>query len=211
MEIKRSEGEKSKGEIYKMNKDWYRGVVHRMFGKFGYVIRKDMPRGSTEVAMEVFGNKEVNVCEVGVLEGNNVRNILENLNVKKIYLIDPYNGYIQEEDKINVGIKFMEKVKRKMIKNLESYKDKIVLIEEDSFKAVKRLPDDIDFIYLDANHDYYYIKKEFELYWSKLKKGGILAGHDNNLLSVSKAALEFSKERDLNLEFKIFDWIIRKD
>jgi len=36
----------------------------------------------------------------------------------------------------------------------------------------------IDFIYLDGAHDYENVKKELAPYYSKVRKGGLLAGHD---------------------------------
>lgn len=36
----------------------------------------------------------------------------------------------------------------------------------------------VDFIYLDARHDYWGVLQDIESYWSKLKPGGIMAGHD---------------------------------
>lgn len=35
-----------------------------------------------------------------------------------------------------------------------------------------------DFIYLDGDHSYKGVKNELPLFWNKVKKGGILAGHD---------------------------------
>ena len=45
--------------------------------------------------------------------------------------------------------------------------------------AVNELKDEsLDFIYLDARHDYIGILEDLTLYWPKLKSGGIFAGHD---------------------------------
>lgn len=36
----------------------------------------------------------------------------------------------------------------------------------------------LDFAYIDANHDYKWVKQDVEAWWPKIKPGGILAGHD---------------------------------
>ena len=36
----------------------------------------------------------------------------------------------------------------------------------------------LDFIYIDANHAYDFVVKDIELWFPKLKKGGVFAGHD---------------------------------
>jgi len=38
------------------------------------------------------------------------------------------------------------------------------------------LEESVDFIYLDARHDYCAVKEDLQLYWGKLKKGGIIGG-----------------------------------
>jgi predicted O-methyltransferase YrrM len=36
----------------------------------------------------------------------------------------------------------------------------------------------VDFCYIDANHNYNDVKEDISLWYPKIKKGGILAGHD---------------------------------
>jgi len=36
----------------------------------------------------------------------------------------------------------------------------------------------LDFIYVDARHDYCGVMEDMTLYWPKLRPGGIMAGHD---------------------------------
>jgi len=52
----------------------------------------------------------------------------------------------------------------------------------DSFDRAKDFEDEsIDFIFIDANHTYEFVKKDIAAYLPKMKKGGIMAGHDYNL------------------------------
>jgi hypothetical protein len=36
----------------------------------------------------------------------------------------------------------------------------------------------LDYVYVDARHDYCGVKEDLEAWWPKLRRGGILAGHD---------------------------------
>ena len=46
-------------------------------------------------------------------------------------------------------------------------------------EAAKHIEDDsVDYIYVDARHDYCGVTQDLQAYWPKLKGGGILAGHD---------------------------------
>jgi predicted O-methyltransferase YrrM len=48
-----------------------------------------------------------------------------------------------------------------------------------SSDAVSQFEDGtIDFIYIDGNHQYDFVKKDLELYVPKIKSGGIISGHD---------------------------------
>ena len=59
-------------------------------------------------------------------------------------------------------------------------------------KYVHNLYEDesLDFIWLDANHEYEYIYNEIMTLWPKVKPGGILAGDDYNCEGVKKAVTQ---------------------
>ena len=46
-------------------------------------------------------------------------------------------------------------------------------------EATRLIPDaSLDYIYIDARHDYCGVKEDLLMYWPKLREGGIFAGHD---------------------------------
>lgn len=47
-----------------------------------------------------------------------------------------------------------------------------------------------DFIFIDASHDYESVKKDIVAWYPKIKRYGILSGHDFNLPSVKQAVVE---------------------
>jgi predicted O-methyltransferase YrrM len=77
-------------------------------------------------------------------------------------------------------------------KNIEPVKDIITPIKELSSKAAERYKDNsIDFIFIDAAHDYENVKKDINAWFPKLKKGGIIAGHDYWFDGVKSAVNEY--------------------
>lgn len=40
----------------------------------------------------------------------------------------------------------------------------------------------LDFVYIDGNHAYDWVKQDIQLWWPKLKKNGLLMGHDYILM-----------------------------
>lgn len=142
---------------------------------------------------------DITGCELGVSYGFNLVYFLDNLpNIKKVYAIDPYmpyddgpGGYVTQE--------VIDRVKQCMLNNIEPHKDKVEFINKMSKDAVKDIPDDsLDYIFIDGDHSYEAVASDMEIYYSKVKSGGIFAGHDRGLVGVDKAISEFAAKHNLN-------------
>jgi len=145
-------------------------------------------------------------CEIGSFRGWNAFNILHYLPIEKLYLVDLYGQY--------PGYKMQTEPDDNLIackKHLKKYKDKVVFIKKLSEDAVDDVPE-LDFCYIDANHSYEYVKKDINLYYPKIKKGGYIGGHDFHIsaLGVVTAVLEFVKANNLDLQGYPRDWWVKK-
>lgn len=60
----------------------------------------------------------------------------------------------------------------------EKYSDMMTIMKGYSFDCIPQLPDECDIIFIDADHTYEPCKKDIQLSIPKVKKGGILCGHD---------------------------------
>jgi hypothetical protein len=168
-------------------------------------------RPFTNFVKNKFNNKSLMGAEIGVSKGFNALNILQNLNVKKLFLIDPYESYISTNNRLFSKVevnKHLDHAKRIIAK----YKDVVRFILLRSSEAVTRIPDDLDFIYIDGCHRYVAVKEDIEKYWQKVRKGGVVGGHDfiNSNLGVIKAVMEFVTNQNLNLQVSFDDWWIVK-
>jgi cephalosporin hydroxylase len=173
----------------------------------GIRLAKDYPRPSTKKAVELFGVKPLTVIEIGTDRVHNAKDLLKRLNIKKAYLIDPYESY-SEYGRSKRQVSVSEKIAKK---ELSSYKNKIVWIKNYSYDAVNKIKEKVDFIYIDGNHDYKYVLSDLKNYWPLVKKGGIFAGHDINFEDVAKAVCEFVKNKqDLYFIADKKDWWIVK-
>jgi hypothetical protein len=84
------------------------------------------------------------------------------------------------------------------------------LLYKKSVNSVDDIPDDLDFVYIDSDHMYPTTKMEIKSYYPKLKKGGILGGHDydfmfNGMSTIKKAVDLFVKYYKLELYTKFDD------
>lgn len=147
--------------------------------------------------------------EIGILQANDTKVILDKLPIKKLYLIDPYlnSGKDGSEWKFDSSQR-----KRIAQKRLKKYKSKIQWFYDFSYNVSDSIPNDLDFVYIDGDHRYESVKKDIELYYPKIKKGGVLAGHDYNYYDVSRAVIEFANKSNLNVTTKGYnvDWWINK-
>jgi len=154
-----------------------------------------LPRGVVKALKRKFSNRSLLGVEIGVFHGKHAESILKNLNIKKLYLIDPYKAFLDRSREE------MKEIFYKATSKLNPYSDKIVWITTTSQKAVKFVPSELDFVYIDGNHDFECVQKDIELYYPKVKVGGIIGGHDfsMNFKGVVKAVIEFTSKNSLNL------------
>lgn len=159
-----------------------------------------------------YKSKPLTGVEIGVKYGDNAFNILNGLNIKKLYLIDPYKFY-DEYDKSDFKKIDPKKAFESAKTLLNPYNNKIEFICDYSSKATDMIPNNLDFVYVDGNHSYEYVMKDLELYYKKLKIGGIIGGHDFGLHTpdVLRAVSDFIYKNKLesvrseNIDF----WIIK--
>jgi len=71
----------------------------------------------------------------------------------------------------------------------------------DTVEATEYCDDNsLDFVYVDADHSYEGCKRDMNAWWSKLKKGGVMVGHDYYCcVGVQRAVDEFVKAHNLKL------------
>jgi predicted O-methyltransferase YrrM len=79
------------------------------------------------------------------------------------------------------------------LKNIEPVKDKITPIKALSWDGANHYKDNsLDFVFIDAAHDYESVKKDINAWLPKIKNGGVIAGHDYAWCDdVKKAVNEF--------------------
>ena len=156
--------------------------------------------------------------EIGVKEGNFSKILLDNWECKKLYLVDPWE--VQEKDNYDENQNHNHnKDFENTLKNLSKFTDRYEIIRKYSDKAHTHFENEsLDFIYIDGNHSYEAVKKDLELWYPKLKKGGIIAGDDYTFLpvekmrdgfifGVTKAVNEFCDKIKKNVSLQFFgDW-----
>ena len=116
-------------------------------------------------------NKYKTGAEIGVREGLYSKYILENSTVEKLVLVDPWT--------LNKELGYPEKSWKIFLENISDHQNRIEIVKNVSIDAAKEYLDgSFDFVYIDALHDYDSVKQDINLWYPKVKSGGILSGHD---------------------------------
>jgi len=175
-------------------------------------VKYDAYRPMIKFAAEKY-HHSLKIAEIGVYYGTNARRMFKKLSVKKMFLIDPYKKYPEYEEEKKVLI-FLPSSFKPALTLLKRYTDRIVPLQMPSDEAVDFIPDDLDMVYIDGNHDYEYIKKDLELYYPLVKKGGLIGGHDikgnSNEKDIQRAVFEFADKNNLQVHVRKPDWWIIK-
>lgn len=97
------------------------------------------------------------------------------------------------------------------MQRLQPYLDRVKIIKEYSDKALEFIADEsYDFIYIDADHSYKWAFHDMTNYWTKVKPGGVLCGHDRSLSGVIQALEDFKKPFVATEEPQFDSWYIIK-
>ena len=142
--------------------------------------------------------------EVGVFQGDHAETILRrHKDVAVIYCVDPYQPYEQPVDVIAA--------KKTAHKRLKKYSNRAIFIEEGSVEAASRFSREfVDFVYLDGNHEKPHVKADAESWWPKIKRGGVMGGHDFDHPGVLNAVAEFAVANGLEIHAEATCWWIFK-
>lgn len=118
--------------------------------------------------------------EVGSWKGKSsaflaVEIINSNKNIK-LYCIDTWEGSPELKNDSYVINNTLYDLFLDNIKDLRSV---ITPIRNNSIDSAKNFENEsLDMVFIDACHEYDYVKKDIETWYPKVKNGGILAGHD---------------------------------
>lgn len=179
------------------------GWLTKKEGEFLHNIAKRLEKGYA-VEIGSWKGKSTFYLASGLVSGNG----------GTIYSVDHHKGSKEQRERsdepINTYPDFISNLRRF---RLEYVVEPLVM---DSITASNHLKDDIEFVFLDASHEYEEVKKDFNYWWPKLSKGGIFAFHDALSKSgVSKFADEILLNRkdikEPKLVHEIFHIIKTKD
>lgn len=142
--------------------------------------------------------------EVGCMGGGFTREVLAKWKGTRYFMVDPWtrqdsNVYREKTDEVDYEACY------KVCEAMAAKDDRIRLIRAMSADASVLVEDNsLDFVYIDANHAYPQVLQDMDLWWPKVKSGGLFSGHDYgndtewpHWCEVKKAVDRWMAERNL--------------
>lgn len=162
--------------------------------------------------------------EIGVWKGHSISYLAKKLKHReliKIYAVDIFEElytktkYSNPDETIKNDVEKIVDIYNYNL-NIEGVRDIIIDLKSLSWEAASRFDDNsVDFAFIDAGHDYESVSKDIFSWFPKIKKDGIISGHDyfnsvefGGRFGVKKAVDDFFGEK--NVQFFDNCWYIKK-
>ena len=124
------------------------------------------------------------ICaEIGVWKADFSRKILLVTRPKQLHLIDPWAFQPEFAERMYGGSVAraqadMDRIHARVVRRL-GRRPEVRIHRAFSAPAAKLFPDGFfDWLYIDGNHEYEFVKADLELYLPKVKPGGLICGDD---------------------------------
>lgn len=150
-------------------------------------------------------------CELGVAYGGQSRYLLEHTGVARVYSVDPYHHFPASEwnDGGNFNQNTLDVMFLKVAHMLRTFGPRSHLIRDTSSNAASLFQnEELDFVYIDANHEYSHVLQDLSLWYPKVRSGGLVAGDDYIVWgqSVPQAVYRFTKQHGIVYQTRGNKW-----
>ena len=130
--------------------------------------------------IQFYATAKSKACEIGIFEGvNSARISLVLSEGGKLYSIDPFF-------KGRLGISYEKLIAHLHVKRTGNYPN-VNWLRGSSHECASFVPDDLDFLFIDGDHSYEGISKDWEEYSCKIKLNGLVLLHDSFAAENSRA------------------------
>lgn len=134
--------------------------------------------------------------ELGVFEGDHSLEMLRVLEPERLYLIDMWTDIkVSGEGKDYLEYD-QENWDRRYLNVVEKYipYGRVSVLRMSGDQAAKVVPNELDLVYIDANHAYEPVLNDMTKWLPKVRQGGILSGDDYCREDVVRAVADFLKD-----------------
>ena len=138
-----------------------------------------IPNMTRDIFATVLASMQMNVgAEVGVERGDFSKTLMRANPLLHLYGVDPWTAL--PDYRVHLTQAFMDEMYERVCTRLRRYHwTPIRCMSED---IGDQIPDgSLDFVYIDANHEYTHVLRDLDIWTKKVRRGGIISGHDYTL------------------------------
>ena len=157
------------------------------------MIRPDYMRQRAVWLSEFIGNNKMKGVEVGILKGPTFKSLMITCPNLTLTGVDTFIPDIIWKSRKIKDTKELLQIEpgywyQELLDFCKDYDGRANLIRNFSNQAVNEFEDEsLDFVFIDASHDFHSVNEDIYLWKNKVKKGGMVSGHDIDLLQVRMA------------------------
>lgn len=143
------------------------------------------------------------VAELGCAECYFSRDILDYWKASKLYMVDNWGKIEGQTGDGNFENDWHRKNYEAGMERIKPFKDRAVILRGISWEMAVNVPDEsLDCLYIDCCHEYGCVKNDLAAWAPKVKKGGLISGHDirNTMYGVERAVYEFTNQLGVKYE-----------
>ena len=144
----------------------------------------------------------MSVAEIGVYDGSTTSDYIDLIkkNSGNLYVVDWFKGNINAGGTHDFDDGKHDYVLELFRNNISGYLDVVTILDGPSNEMISKLPDNsIDICFIDADHRYSSVYSDIKLMIPKMKKGGIMSGHDYE--DVNKTMIGKIKKEWLEIDY----------
>jgi len=145
-----------------------------------YLIRKTIMIKYRNQLSDIFQSNNILAkgVEIGVGKGEHAKTILSKY-LGHLYLVDPWIMQDPQEYEDTTNYEDHQSNLYTCATNLSEYQSRYTIVRKKSPLAADDFENEsLDFVYIDANHKYSFVKADIEAWFPKVRTGGIISGHD---------------------------------
>lgn len=134
---------------------------------------------------QIFGaeSRALTGAEIGVWRAQFTSAILSIVpRLARLYAIDPYRNYAPTQYRCRRAGGWSQEdwdqLYTEVRRNLRRWGSRVVLLRTTSKRAAASVPSGLDFVFIDGNHAYDFVRQDIEMWEAKVRLGGLVCGHD---------------------------------
>ena len=152
--------------------------------------------------------KEVG-AEIGIWKGKTTHYLLKKLPQLHLICVDPYKVYDHFKKHHQMGKYESQKEFSALAESLKydlikKYGKRIRWYQKESLEVAPLIPDgSLDFVFVDANYGYKYVKEDVAAWLPKIRKGGIMIGHIIDSSKDSPNSVKRGVEENIGKDYQV--------